>query len=94
MTGINAAKTLQTTQLGTSMYCWNETIVEGTAADTGVTEQWFSYSGTPGSDGGSKEFSWHIREVDDSMVLDEKSWRAIEVPSTVPLPYIEGEPLV
>jgi hypothetical protein len=94
LTGINSAETLQTRQLGTSMYYWNETIAEGTAADTGVTEQWFSYSGTPGFEGGPKEFSRHLREVDNSMVLGKKAWRAIEVPNTVALPYAEGQPVV
>jgi len=94
LTGINSAETLQTRQLGTSMYYWNETIVEGTAADTGAMEQWFSYFGTPGFEGGPKKFSRHLREGNDSMILDEKAWRAIYVPSTVALPYVEGEPVV
>ena len=76
------------------MYYWNETIVEGTAADTGVTEQWFSYSGSPGSESAPGEFSRHLREVNDSMVLDEEAWTVMDVPSTVALPYVEGEPVV
>lgn len=94
LTGINLGQSLQTRQLGISMYYWNETIVEGTAADVGVTEQWLSSSGIPGSGNGPKDFSWHLKEVNDSMVLDEKAWKTAEVPNTVPLPYMEGEPLV
>lgn len=84
-----------TRQFGESQYYWNETIVEGTAADTGVTEQWFSYAGISGlKENGVKEYSRHLKEVDDAMVLDNEKWATLVVPSTEPLPYVEGEPIV
>ncbi|KAF8861409.1 hypothetical protein BDZ45DRAFT_268102 [Acephala macrosclerotiorum] len=96
LTGLNIGReSLATRQFGESQYSWNETIVEGTAADTGVTEQWFSYEGTPGlTANGAREYSRHLKEVDDVIVLDDEKWATIAVPSTKPLPYVEGEPAV
>lgn len=96
LTGLElGSESLATRQFGESQYYWNETIVEGTAADTGVTEQWFSYSGEPGLViDGVRDYSRHLREVDDAMVQDDERWTTIAVPSTQPLPYVEGEPIV
>lgn len=86
---------LATRQFGESSYYWNETIVEGTSADTGVTEQWFSYSVHPGLENdGVREYSRHLKEIDDAIVEDEQAWSTIIVPTTSPLPYVEGEPAV
>jgi hypothetical protein len=54
-------QSLATRQSDESMYYRNETIVEGTAADRGETEQWFSNSGHPslGKDG-MTAFSRHF----------------------------------
>ncbi|TVY81026.1 Peptide-N4-(N-acetyl-beta-glucosaminyl)asparagine amidase A [Lachnellula suecica] len=94
LTGTSTEEALQTRQLGSSMYYWNETIVEGTVADTGVTEQWLSYSGNPGFEDGPKNFSRHSREVNNSLVLDKEDWRVMAVPNTIPLPFVDGEPVV
>jgi len=89
------AENLATRQNASSMYFWNETIVEGTAADTGVTEQWFSYSGKPGNlDSGVGAYSRHLKEVNDAVVNDEMAWVEIDVPKTEPLPLVVGEPIV
>lgn len=86
---------LATRQNASSMYYWNETIVEGTADDTGITEQWYSYAGTPGNlDGGVEAYSRYLKEVDDAIVDDEMAWAEMEVPETVPLPLVVGEPTV
>jgi hypothetical protein len=89
------SQSLATRQSAESRYYWNETIVEGTAADTGETEQWFSNSGhsSLGKDG-MTEFSRHLKEVDGAIVFDHEAWSMIQVPSTSPLPYVEGEPTV
>lgn len=77
------------------MYYWNETIVEGTAADSGETEQWFSYFGRPCLDKeGVSEYSRHLKEINDAIVFDREAWSTINVPSTSPLPFVEGEPTV
>ncbi|KUJ19264.1 uncharacterized protein LY89DRAFT_706092 [Mollisia scopiformis] len=96
LTGLTlGSESLATRQFGESMYYWNETIVEGTAADTGVTEQWFSYSGHPGlGEDGVRDFSRHLKEVDDAIVTDDERWETMVVPNTKPLPYVEGEPVV
>lgn len=96
LTGLKLGSESQTTrQIGESNYYWNETIVEGTAADNGVTEQWFSYSGQSGlSRDGVQAFSRHLKEVNDCIVIDEEKWETMVVPSTKPLPYVEGEPIV
>lgn len=70
-------------------------LLKGTAADTGVTEQWFSYSGTSGlSRDGVRVFSRHLKEENDGMVVDDQKWETMAVPSTEPLPFVEGEPAV
>lgn len=96
LTGLTIGKeSLTTRQFGESMYYWNETIVEGTASDTGITEQWSSYSGKSGlKKDGVKEFSRHLKEDNDAIVVDVEKWDTMVVPSTRPLPYVEGEPVV
>ena len=69
--------------------------MEGTADDTGVLEQWFSYAGKSGlKSNGVREFSRHLKEVNDEIVFDAESWTTMSVPATQPLPYVEGEPVV
>lgn len=86
---------LNTRQSAESKYYWNKTIVEGTEDDTGVLEQWFSYSGKSGlAKDGVTKFSRHLNEVDDVIILDDQAWSMMYVPHTQPLPYVDGEPLV
>lgn len=69
--------------------------MEGTADDTGVLEQWFSYAGKSAmKKNGVGEFSRHLKEVDDRIVFDDEAWRTMSVPATQPLPYVDGEPVV
>jgi hypothetical protein len=93
---ITGKETLTTRQVGESMYYWNETIVEGTTADTGMMEQWFSYAGKSGVTGtaGVEEYSRHTKEVNDVFVFDNQAWSTMKVPNTDPLRYVEGEPIV
>lgn len=91
----NGQESLATRQNASSMYYWNETIVEGTSADTGITEQWFSFNGSPGNlKSGVSEYSRVLKEVDDILVIDQQTWAPIAVPSTEPLSVVEGEPSV
>lgn len=77
------------------MYYWNETIVQGTSADTGATEQWFSFEGSPGNvKSGVSEFSRVLKEVNDILVVDKPAYTPIAVPKTEPLEVVEGEPSV
>jgi hypothetical protein len=96
LTGTSAgAQSLATRQNAESMYFWNETIVLGTDMDTSTAEQWFSYTGSPGNiKDGVKEFSKTLKASNDLIVLDKEAWTTIEVPPTVPLPLVEGEPVV
>ncbi|KAK0121829.1 hypothetical protein ONS95_010111 [Cadophora gregata] len=88
-------ESLSTRQTARSKYFWNETIVEGTADDTGILEQWFSYAGKLGlKSNGVEAFSRHLKEVDDEIVFDEGAWKTMNVPATQPLPYVDGEPMV
>lgn len=89
------SETLATRQNASSMYSWNETIVESTSTDTGVMEQWFSFAGKPGNvRSGVTEFSRRLKEVNDLMTVDEEAWTTIVVPKTVALPQVEGEAFV
>jgi hypothetical protein len=87
---------LATRQVGENRYYWNETIVEGTDADVGVMEQWYSYAGNSGLKGiaGVREYSRHVKEVNGVFLFDDEAWSTMIVPSTEPLPYVEGEPAV
>lgn len=86
---------LKSRQTGESSYHWNETIVEGSSGDTGKGEQWFSYEGHSGLErNGVGEYSRYLVEENDAIVIDEEIWAVIGVPSTKPLPYVEGEPTV
>jgi hypothetical protein len=89
------ADNLATRQNASSMYYWNETIVEGTSADTGIMEQWFSFTGRPGNvKSGVSKFSRKLKGVNDNMVLDREVWTAMAVPKTQALPLVDGEPVV
>ncbi|KUI72512.1 Peptide-N4-(N-acetyl-beta-glucosaminyl)asparagine amidase A [Cytospora mali] len=83
---------LATRQNATSFYAWNETIVEGLEGlDTCEGETWLSYSGTSGNKEGVADFSRHMREKDDTMAFNEDAWATIAVPTTEPLPVVDGE---
>lgn len=89
------SETLATRQNATSNYYWNETIVEGTSADVGITEQWFSFEGAPGNGmNGTAAYSRRLREMDDVLVLDHFFPATMVVPPTIALPVVEGEPSV
>lgn len=84
-----------TRQNVTSMYYWNDTIVEGTGDNnTCDGAAWLSFSGAPGFEDGISEFGQYLQELDDSWVEDKSEWGTISVPSTEPLPYVVGEPIV
>ncbi|GAP90132.1 putative peptide-N4-(N-acetyl-beta-glucosaminyl) asparagine amidase A [Rosellinia necatrix] len=87
------AETLKTRQNVTSNYHWNSTIVEGTAGlDTMDGEMWFSSSSSSGLKGGVRGYHHYAKEKDDALVVDRRGWGTIPVPSTEPLPIVEGEP--
>ncbi|KAI0914572.1 peptide N-acetyl-beta-D-glucosaminyl asparaginase amidase A-domain-containing protein [Ustulina deusta] len=96
LTGISTGpETLETRQNVTSNYHWNSTIVEGTAGlDTMDGEVWFSFSSSPGNKQGVQRYHRYAKEKGDALVVDEEGWSTIPVPSTEPLPAIEGEPKV
>ncbi|KAI0973179.1 peptide N-acetyl-beta-D-glucosaminyl asparaginase amidase A-domain-containing protein [Xylaria arbuscula] len=88
-------ETLQTRQNVTSNYHWNSTIVEGTAGlDTMDGEVWFSSSNSPGTEQGVRGYHLYAKEKDDTLIAKEEVWGTIPVPSTEPLPVVEGEPAV
>jgi hypothetical protein len=88
---VAGAEQLATRQNVTSMYYWNDTIVEGTGnKNTCEGEAWLSYSGTPASAAGVSVYSRYLKEVNDTMVGDQEGWYDIAVPPTEPLPYVEG----
>ncbi|KAI0407020.1 peptide N-acetyl-beta-D-glucosaminyl asparaginase amidase A-domain-containing protein [Xylaria palmicola] len=88
-------ETLKTRQNVTSNYHWNSTIVEGTAGlDTMDGEVWFSSSNSLGSKRGVREYHHYAKERDDALIVDRKGWGTITVPTTEPLPPVEGEPEV
>ncbi|KAI1162692.1 peptide N-acetyl-beta-D-glucosaminyl asparaginase amidase A-domain-containing protein [Nemania serpens] len=88
-------ETLRTRQNVTSNYHWNSTIVEGTAGlDTMNGEMWFSSSSSPGSKQGVRGYHHYAKEKDDALLANKEGWGAIPVPSTEPLPVVEGEPEV
>ncbi|KAI0192758.1 peptide N-acetyl-beta-D-glucosaminyl asparaginase amidase A-domain-containing protein [Xylaria flabelliformis] len=87
------SETLNTRQNVTSNYHWNSTIIEGTAGlDTMDGEVWFSSSSSPGSERGVRMYHHYAKEKDDVLLVDEEGWDTIPVPSTEPLPIVEGEP--
>ncbi|KAI0202514.1 peptide N-acetyl-beta-D-glucosaminyl asparaginase amidase A-domain-containing protein [Astrocystis sublimbata] len=86
---------LNTRQNVTSDYHWNSTIVEGTTGlDTMDGEVWFSSTTSPGSKQGVKNYSRYAKEKDDALLVDREEWATMPVPSTEPLPVVEGEPEV
>ncbi|KAL7624235.1 hypothetical protein AAE478_005794 [Parahypoxylon ruwenzoriense] len=96
LTGISIGlESLKTRQNVTSNYHWNRTIVEGTKGlDTMEGEVWLSYSGAAASQVRITAYHRYAKERNDVILLDEQDWEQIPVPSTVPLPVIEGEPVV
>ncbi|KAI0428169.1 peptide N-acetyl-beta-D-glucosaminyl asparaginase amidase A-domain-containing protein [Xylaria sp. FL1042] len=96
LTGTSAGPgTLETRQNVTSNYHWNSTIVEGTAGlDTMDGETWFSSSSSPGTKQGVQMYHRYAKEKDDAVIVDEEGWGTIAVPTTEPLPVVEGEPEV
>ncbi|KAJ8132261.1 hypothetical protein O1611_g1360 [Lasiodiplodia mahajangana] len=88
-------ETLKTRQNVTSNYHWNSTIVEGTAGlDTMDGEVWFSSSSSPRSKQGVRSYHHYAKAKDDALLENEEGWGTIPVPSTEPLPVVEGEPEV
>ncbi|KAI1781260.1 hypothetical protein F4818DRAFT_33819 [Hypoxylon cercidicola] len=86
---------LKTRQNVTSSYHWNSTIVEGTEGlDTMDGEVWLSYSGGSAGEAGVAGYHRYALEKNDSVLTDEQGWGQMPVPSTIPLPYVEGEPMV
>ncbi|KAH9896209.1 hypothetical protein F4778DRAFT_772133 [Xylariomycetidae sp. FL2044] len=96
LTGISTGpETFRTRQNVTSDYKWNETIVEGSEGrDTMDGAVWLSYSGTPGRTAGVVQYHRYAREKNDTVIEDQTGWSVIDVPSTMPLPYLEGVPPV
>ncbi|XXG96921.1 hypothetical protein Hte_003212 [Hypoxylon texense] len=89
------SESLRTRQNVTSNYHWNSTIVEGTLGlDTMNGEVWLSYSGGSAGGAGVAEYYRYALERNDSVLIDEQGWGQIPVPSTMPLPYVDGEPIV
>ncbi|KAI0871609.1 peptide N-acetyl-beta-D-glucosaminyl asparaginase amidase A-domain-containing protein [Hypoxylon argillaceum] len=92
---LTGPETLKTRQNATSNYHWNSTIVEGTAGlDTMDAEVWLSSSSSPGSKWGVRSYHHYAKAKDDALVENEEGWGMIPVPSTEPLPVVEGEPEV
>ncbi|KAI2634078.1 hypothetical protein GGS26DRAFT_29620 [Hypomontagnella submonticulosa] len=89
------SSSLTTRQNVTSSYHWNRTIVEGTEGmDTMDGEVWLSYANAAGDGGGVTEYHRYAKEKNDSIIADEEGWGQIGVPSTVPLPPVDGKPEV
>jgi hypothetical protein len=89
------SKSLSTSQSAESMYYWNEMIGEGTAADTGDTEQWLSYSGCSAlSEEGMNQYSRLLKKTNDAILFDREAWSTINVSTASLLPVVECEPTV
>jgi hypothetical protein len=89
------SESLRTRQNVTSDYHWNSTIVEGTTnLDTMDGEVWFSSTSSPGNKQGVRKYHRYAKAKDDALVIDRQGWGTIPVPSTEPLPVVEGEPEV
>lgn len=86
---------LATRQSGWSQYAWDETIVQPVEGVTSVMETWFSYAGESELEKrGVGEYGRYLREENDGVIVDREGWATIHVPSTRPLPFVEGEPAV
>ncbi|KAI2467793.1 hypothetical protein F4781DRAFT_297714 [Annulohypoxylon bovei var. microspora] len=96
LTGVSVgSESLSTRQNVTSNYHWNRTIVEGTqGVDTMDGEVWLSYSGIAASENGVAAYHRYAKEKNDSISINEEGWTLMTVPSTVPLPLVDGEPIV
>ncbi|KAK9422922.1 putative Peptide N-acetyl-beta-D-glucosaminyl asparaginase amidase A-domain-containing protein [Seiridium unicorne] len=94
MSGLIVGEEIHATRQNvTSMYYWNDTIVEGTGDNnTCDGAAWLSFSGAPGTEAGVTEFAQYLQERDDAWVDNKSGWNTIAVPSTEPLPYVEGKP--
>ncbi|XDG03182.1 hypothetical protein ABKA04_002797 [Annulohypoxylon sp. FPYF3050] len=89
------SESLQTRQNVTSNYHWNRTIVEGTdGLDTMDGEVWLSYSVPAAREGAVAAYHRYAKEKNDSISIDDQGWNVVQVPSTVPLPVVDGEPAV
>ncbi|KAI1206211.1 uncharacterized protein F4807DRAFT_241274 [Annulohypoxylon truncatum] len=83
------SESLHTRQNVTSNYHWNRTIVEGTEGlDTMDGEVWLSYSGIAAGEDGVVAYHRYAKEKNDSLLVDEQGWGPIQVPSTMPLPFV------
>ncbi|KAI2632267.1 hypothetical protein GGR54DRAFT_27039 [Hypoxylon sp. NC1633] len=84
---------LKTRQNVTSNYHWNSTIVEGTVGlDTMDGEVWLSYSRAAANEAAVSAYHRYAKEKNDSLLIDEQGWGQMPVPSTMPVPVVEGEP--
>ncbi|KAI1091468.1 hypothetical protein F5B19DRAFT_262821 [Rostrohypoxylon terebratum] len=88
-------ESLHTRQNVTSDYHWNRTIVEGTEGlDTMDGEVWLSYSAAVAVEGAVAAYHRYAKEKNDSILIDDQGWNPMQVLSTVPLPIVDGEPMV
>ncbi|KAI1404402.1 hypothetical protein F4819DRAFT_123546 [Hypoxylon fuscum] len=88
------AGSLETRQNVTSNYRWMDAIVTGSENDTMDGEVWLS-SSSPGAHNASvTAYHRYALEKNDSVLVDEQGWEQIPVPSTIPLPLIDGIPIV
>ncbi|KAI1101811.1 hypothetical protein F4804DRAFT_289110 [Jackrogersella minutella] len=84
-------ESLRTRQNVTSNYHWNGTIVAGTEGlDTMDGEVWLSYSGAAARDNNVVAYHRYAKEKNDSISVNEQGWRPMPVPSTKPLPFVDG----
>ncbi|KAI0900707.1 hypothetical protein F4806DRAFT_449632 [Annulohypoxylon nitens] len=89
------SESLQTRQNVTSNYHWNRTIVEGTEGlDTMDGEVWLSYSAAAAGEGAVAAYHRYAKEKNDSVLVGDQGWNTMQVPSTMPLPIVDGEPVV
>lgn len=88
MSGLIAGpESLTVRQNVTSMYYWNDTIVEATGDNNTCTgASWLSFVGNSTSDSGVEAFGQQLQEMDDAWVNQQEAWGTIAVPSTGPLP--------
>ncbi|ETS76626.1 hypothetical protein PFICI_12013 [Pestalotiopsis fici W106-1] len=88
MSGMIAGpESLAVRQNVTSMYYWNNTIVEATGDNNTCSgASWLSFVGNSTSDNGVDAFGQQLQELDDAWVNQQQAWGTIPVPTTGPLP--------
>ncbi|KAI4600016.1 hypothetical protein KJ359_001117 [Pestalotiopsis sp. 9143b] len=87
MSGLIAGpESLSVRQNVTSMYYWNDTIVEATGDNNTCNgASWLSFTGNSTAASGVQEFGQYLQELGDAWVQRQQVWSAIPVPSTAPL---------